>query len=379
MKEIKKNYGLNLLKIVSMIMILFMHFLGKSTLLDRVELYSINFYVSWFLECLFVVAVNCYVLITGFFSVNKTFNFKRILKLWKNTYLYSIIIGLILVAFGICKFSLSNAFYVLFPIISKAYWFITIYIVLVLFSPFLNTIVCHISQNQYRNLIVISILIFTIIPTFTTTEHMVDINGGTGLIWFSVLYLIGGYMSKYCNLKNVKSPMKKYIFYSLVLYFIKLSMTLICTKYGFDLNQSNKWFLYNVIFVLFSSINLFIFFERLDVKNLKIQKFIDYITPCVISIYIIHEHPLLSKVLYTDILHLNLIINEFYAIPLLFVLAIFLFFICIIIDKVFQKFILLLGKTKFLNLIKEKIFILLSFFYNLFKKIQLKMIGEVEK
>ena len=77
-----RNYGIDLLRIVSMYMVVILHILGNGGVLTNLELLSLNYYSAWFLEISCYCAVNCYALITGYVMVDSKFSYKKILNLW---------------------------------------------------------------------------------------------------------------------------------------------------------------------------------------------------------------------------------------------------------------------------------------------------------
>ena len=63
----KRNIGLDLLRILSMFMVLILHLLGKGGMLEKESNSQIYYLIYNFMEILCIVAVNCYVLISGYF------------------------------------------------------------------------------------------------------------------------------------------------------------------------------------------------------------------------------------------------------------------------------------------------------------------------
>ena len=63
----KRNTGLDLLKILCMLMILFMHFTSRETLQSNYNISTVNYLIVRFIDSFACVAVNCYFLITGYF------------------------------------------------------------------------------------------------------------------------------------------------------------------------------------------------------------------------------------------------------------------------------------------------------------------------
>ena len=119
-----RNIGLDALRIISMIMVLTLHYLGKGGLLDRNNTSEIYNIIYLLLETLSIVAVNCFILISGYFLCKSEFKLKKFLKLWGEVIFYSIIIYVIFVIIGIEKISISNLVRIIFPVITNQYWFV---------------------------------------------------------------------------------------------------------------------------------------------------------------------------------------------------------------------------------------------------------------
>ena len=77
-----RSANLELLRIVAMIMIVLIHIFGKADLLHAPALSGANRQGFWVLETLCIVAVNCYVLISGYFLSRSTFRLGKYLRLW---------------------------------------------------------------------------------------------------------------------------------------------------------------------------------------------------------------------------------------------------------------------------------------------------------
>jgi peptidoglycan/LPS O-acetylase OafA/YrhL len=76
--------GADLLRIVTMLMILTSHFFVHGGVLGRLKPSSpyLYFYVCWIIEAACYVMVNCYALITGYFQSRTEFKLKKLLLLW---------------------------------------------------------------------------------------------------------------------------------------------------------------------------------------------------------------------------------------------------------------------------------------------------------
>ena len=65
MNKVSRNYGIDLLRIISMLGVVFLHVLGHGGILS-LDLSPVKFSMVWFIEILAYPAVNCFVLISGY-------------------------------------------------------------------------------------------------------------------------------------------------------------------------------------------------------------------------------------------------------------------------------------------------------------------------
>ena len=70
------------------------------------------------------IAVNLYVMISGYFLVDKNFKFSRIVRTWTNTCFYSCVVTLVFTAFQFIPFNLISLGKSFFPVSTDAYWFV---------------------------------------------------------------------------------------------------------------------------------------------------------------------------------------------------------------------------------------------------------------
>ena len=80
MHRLERLYNLDFLRIVAMLMIVTLHFLGKGGVLG-VAAMSSRYNLAWAIEEVCIVAVNCYVLISGYFLIKSRFRLSRLITL----------------------------------------------------------------------------------------------------------------------------------------------------------------------------------------------------------------------------------------------------------------------------------------------------------
>ena len=137
----KRLANIELLRIVAMLMVVMLHYLGKGELLPQMKFdMGIQGYIAWMLESLSVVAVNVYVLISGYFLVEGEFKAGKLGKIISQVLFYTILITVLAFSFGLVtkeELGVYNLIVQLFPFQLEQYWFMTSYLVLYILSPVL--------------------------------------------------------------------------------------------------------------------------------------------------------------------------------------------------------------------------------------------------
>ena len=124
MDTTNRNYGIDLLRIVSMYMIVLLHVLGQGGILAKAHVLSTHWLVAWFIEIFSYVAVNCYGLISGFVGIDKEFKLSKVFRLWTEVAFYTI--GIMLIFFMIYPNMINRQVIngAIMPITSQLYWYI---------------------------------------------------------------------------------------------------------------------------------------------------------------------------------------------------------------------------------------------------------------
>ncbi len=306
-----RHIGLELLRIVAMLMIVTIHCLTKSGALYLTD--APSYYLNWGVYSLCIVAVNCYVLISGYFLCDKAFSLKKILLLWCKVIIYSIIISLFVWGFHLVEFSLSDLIKTLFPVFTRSYWFVTSYIVLYFLFPFLNKLINSLSKKQMGTLIIIMFIVFCLWSNLLSSFFITpDMTSGYGIIWFVFLYFVGAYIKRHFDKK--KSSILYLILFlisALVAFTSKFGVNLLASNLGFSVRFSGTFlFDYNSFTSLVGALMLFLIFLNINIKASLPSKIITSLASLTFGVYLIHNHILLKTVLWPDILKLNTVLYD---------------------------------------------------------------------
>ncbi len=133
-------------------------------------------------------------MITGFLSVKRKFDARSILKLWLQVFIASVVGQAVYCLVSGSMPGLKNLVKTFFPFTFNVYWYFSSYIVIYLLMPFINTMIDSIGQKKHKQIIGLSIILFSVIPTFTSTKWLTGINQIAMMI---ALYIVGSYCRKY--------------------------------------------------------------------------------------------------------------------------------------------------------------------------------------
>ena len=152
-----RQANIELLRVVSMLAVIAMHFLGVGGVMTRST--GVWFAVSSTFYSFAIAATSCYVLIGGYFLATSKFRTGRIFRLLLEFFTYTfgiyLLFGLIvLLKNGDNIFSLHEFYtFYLFPIVHEENWFVTCYILMLLLAPFYNVLLQHLTKQQQSRLV----------------------------------------------------------------------------------------------------------------------------------------------------------------------------------------------------------------------------------
>ena len=354
MKQRYSNF--ELLRIVAMIMIILGHCVLYTAQDVKPYLGSLD-NLGWLIKAFTIVAVNCFFLLTGYFSQDERVKIGKGLKLWLKTIIYSISIYVLLLIFGFVEFDKKSAINYMFPVLTKKYWFILTYFVLVLLQPFLCKMISKTSKREHTFLILVDLLFFSIHETFIPVAKTLDDTQGYGIICACLLFIIGKWLNKYgeCYIRKIKSIVWL-ILYMTASGMIFLSNYLIMK---FDiaggLSSRGNFYTYNSITVLVSSVCLYCFFITLD-KTIKYNKLINWGGRNCVAGYLITGHPLLIGFLWTDVFKMQIYSSNVLQYSLVaLVLSVASLMFCIVIDKCLECVLKIFGIYGLLDKLDQRL------------------------
>ena len=267
-KNVERDSNFELLRIVAMLMIIGHHLALYGAPCDDPSYISPNILLCQFIQGGGKLGDNIFILITGYFSITTDkVNYLKIYRLWKQMVFFMLVDYFIAAAAGYTSFSFLSFLSCLFPMMTGQYGFVTGYVTLLLFVPYLNRLLQSLSFREYGVFLISYFLVYGLLPSL----GFAWVVGFSNIIWFVFIYSMGAlfklYGSKFCR------SAKQYGLHALFWLFLTVSAVLIIDLVNthfpplwFDLTQFYNLYSLNIILL---SADLFLFFAKSRLFRIK--------------------------------------------------------------------------------------------------------------
>lgn len=204
-----RQSNIELLRIIAIIGVVILHYnnpgIGKGFVF--VEENSPNFWFLYYIESMFACSVDLFVLISGFFLCRSAKrNVGKIAEMIIEVIVVAAAVYLLRCAIKNDLFSYRGLFRCLIP----SNYFVVLYSVLYLISPYINLILNVLSEKGIKKLVILLMIVFSFYPTFidvfyelTGFQYMglssIGAYGsqyGYQIINFMLMYVIGAYINR---------------------------------------------------------------------------------------------------------------------------------------------------------------------------------------
>lgn len=326
-----RNSNIEVLRIIAILFIITSHYSVHNGLDNSTISFGVN-RVILDISILGNIGVILFMLISGYFMINRKITPTKIALLCIQTVFYSAGIYMLIVVLGFQSFSVANMIKAAFPIIFMQYWFVGVYVILCIFSPFINMFLNSLDRREHCKFNYIMLVLFSILPTFTSA-----MDYGNAIVQFILFYSMGAYMSRYKNHED-KTFIQKYKMIAII-----SAVLLVLSVIVFDLlgTKIEKFNTISTYFFNRTSVLAIVFSVALFGVFITGEKFcnrtINLISSCTLGVYLIHDNHYLRVVLWEDILKNKDYVNSNWMIVHLIVSVVSVFAVCTIID-IIRKF-----------------------------------------
>lgn len=282
----KRNYGIDLLRVLSIIGVMVLHILGHGGVLANTEVLTMNYSIAWLLEVCAYCAVDCFVIISGFVGIQSKLKYSNLANLWLETELYSVAIMAAFTMFGIKD--VKECITAFFPLTTSQYWFFTMYFGMMLFTPILNTFIEKTEWKDIARILLSIIILYTVLSIFN--DNIFELKSGYSVLWFIILYICGAFLNKIKRMHQFNLKLVKVIISALVIFtwLSKLLLESITLKVTGQVKWGNIFIKYTSPTILAIAIGLVIVFSEIKCK--KIIPFLERVTQLVFSAYLLQDN-----------------------------------------------------------------------------------------
>ncbi len=276
----KSNF--ELLRIISMLMIVMGHMSGQALNPTQINDFQRSFYIS--LSSGSRIAVSFFLMTGLWFMVDSKFSPKRVLKLYGALWFWSVLLTYILVVLG-QDVSTKDMISCFFPVLRRWMWFVPVYIVLLLFSPFLNKACNSMSKSELQFLVILGLFFLGFVSTVSLSMD----NWYCAVLWFIYMYFAIFYYKHY--LVDKLKGKKRFLLLGLLMYIALLGIRYgLAGKdgiYSMAAGILAQYFGdYKSIPNLMCSVPIFIFFSKIDIGSNRV---INSISKYTMDVYLIHQ------------------------------------------------------------------------------------------
>lgn len=316
----QRQTNIELLRVISMLMILVLHTRYDGILSVYDGTINLNKICQFLFEAISIVGVNIFILISGYFGIS--LKRKSIYNLLFEIYFYGIIglIGWMAVQQTI---HVDTRYFVkaLLPI-SQTVWFIPNYLMLLIFSPMLNAF-CEKYNSKY--ILLFTLILYLVSYLWTSIlQGTISGFGGYSWGWFIVLYLTGRLIRRYSDCSQYS---KSYFLYGYIIATLVIVVFAVLQNY-IPVGKSLLWN-YDCPLIYISSICLFMYFIKLEIGYIK---WINWLAASSFAVLLFHVAPFAGYNRINQYLFENYGGGMYYLI--VFFIVIFYYLVATLVDQV---------------------------------------------
>ena len=284
------NAGVDLLRVLSMFMVVVLHVLGQGGVLAALTPGTPGWALGWTLESACYCAVDCFGLVSGYVAHSRYFSGRRCVLLWAQVAFYSAGIALLFKLFYPESTSFRSILAACFPVMSQKYWYFTAYFTLIFFAPFLTILLENLSRAQVKQLLAAIVFLFCLLP-LAAGRDLFYLRAGYSTLWLCILFLLGGCLR---ILGEGKFRAPGWFFGG---YGFCVLLTVLTKALSGQLPRMDLFLSYTSPTVLGAALCLLFGFRSLAIRTPWLLRWIAWLAPLSFGVYLLHTHPSVWKFL----------------------------------------------------------------------------------
>lgn len=326
----QRNSNVDCFKILLMVMIVAHHGIVHGIEFERIQDATVSnqFGLIYFEANAFLgIAVNCFFWVSGYYQIKRRIS--RAIELITETMLYVLLLNVVLCLTN--NYSITN-FLDVIRIIKRVllfyqgYWFLSAYLIVFIFAPYLNKMVSVLSPNEKKEALVSLVLVGSICGFIL---KIASLDNGYSTVQGIYMYLVGSL----CRTDDIQSLFKSKC-KMLKVAFVILGLLNGLLAYAFNVkgNGTAAWrmFSYNNPIMVFMAIIACLSVIYWTKKPKVFDNFGKW-SRHTLAVYILTDYISIRKLVFSPLNHLKSM-NGLWIIAFIFLYASLLTLICIGID-----------------------------------------------
>lgn len=335
-KKTERNYGIELFRVFSMLMIVILHINMNGGLMGCFGTVDSKYTALWFGETFCFASVNCYALISGYVMYNHKAAAGKLLKMWAQVFSISALTGVYFIIFKDTNIPVDKIKDAFRPLTRSQYWYFTAYFGMYMLVPVLNAAISSMEKNLHKKLCFVIFIFFTLMP-ITFKNDFFRTSNGMSTFWLSLLYIVGAYFGKYGIDRKKYSP----LFCGIGGISCSLLLTIIVVYHSYKIGletgtvtgQFDYLFYTNPLTTL-ESILFLMCFAQLKFNDEVIRLIIKWLASSSFSVYLIHVQPIIFDFRFRGKFPFLSQYNALTMSLLVIMWAILIYVACTILDKI---------------------------------------------
>ena len=290
--RMKRNYGIDLLRIVSMVFVIVLHIMGVGGICANAALFSPQFSLSQFLRIATFSAVNCYALISGYVGWDRRPKLSGLVNLWIKVVFFCVAITVFTQLRAPETVGLPDLWKAFAPVKNASFWYFNAYVGMFFFLPLLNHAIRNISGRETVFAAVGIVLVVLAAPNSRLRDTF-QLGSGYSTLWLLILYILGGLMARF----EIPGRLSAKAWGALALLavagsYVPRMVMLVMKPELWTPDNQNLSMQYTNPAVILAGVALVGFFARLKLSDraVRVTKFL---SPHAFGVYLCHTHNLI--------------------------------------------------------------------------------------
>lgn len=295
----KRQANFELLRVAAMFMIIILHYLVKGGIAVPVPFEADENPVAvlaWLIEAFCIVAVNCYVLISGYFLVESAWKPGRVASLLVQVLFYALLTPVVFLltrvesAAGMGFYDWINC---ALPIETEHYWFATAYLMMYLFAPLLAAGIRQMEKRQLQIVMGLLLCFFSLGKTIFPVSLVTD-RKGYDFGWFLCLFVAAGYLRRFGIpwLEKRSHALTAYVISCLAVWGLAMVSNRLGSRIDAFSYYADMPYTYNHVLCFTGAVSLFYVFKTMRIREGRFAWAVRKLAPYTFGVYLLHEHSL---------------------------------------------------------------------------------------